>query len=76
MKPRYRALIYNFLAFAVFFIIARFGIVYIINVDGFYIAVVAAIIATLLAPKFAVLKSGEKEAVLMKWIFLKGTREI
>lgn len=76
MKPKYQVLIYNFLSFAILFLIFRFGLSLFLTLDSFYLALIAAISASVLAPKFAVLKTETGDKVLLKWIFIKGFKEL
>ncbi|XLS30383.1 hypothetical protein ACJD0Z_06050 [Flavobacteriaceae bacterium M23B6Z8] len=76
MRPKYKAIFYNFIGFAVFFLIARFSLGYFLPINRIFLAVTSAIIANILAPKFGVIKNEEGEKILMKWIFIKGMREI
>ncbi len=75
MKPNYKVLIYNFLGFAILFIIFRFGLGLLLELDTFYLALIAAILASFLAPKFAVIKKKGRDIIVMKWIFIKGFKE-
>ena len=76
MKPKYQVFIYNFLGFAVLFLIFRFGLSLFLTIDTFYLALIAAIAASVLAPKFTVIKTERKEKILMKWIFIRGFKEL
>ncbi|MGB5437416.1 MAG: hypothetical protein WBM98_16080 [Maribacter sp.] len=76
MKPKTRAVVLNFLGFAILFLVIRFALGYFFEVNRFYLALIAAIAASILAPKFAVVKAEEREKVMMKWIFIKGFREL
>lgn len=76
MKLEYKALLFNFLGFAVLFLIARFGLGQFIVVERLYLAIGAAIVATVLAPKFAVVRDGGKEKLMMKWLFMKSPKEV
>jgi hypothetical protein len=46
------------------------------QIDSFYISLIAAIVASFLAPKFAIVKKGGVDKIVMKWIFLKGFKEL
>jgi len=46
------------------------------NLQGFWIPVTAFVVSTLLAPKFQAVKTNDGEKLFMKWIFIKGIREI
>jgi hypothetical protein len=76
MKLKHKALFYNFIAFAILFLMARFALGYFLPINRIFLAVTAAIIANILAPKFGVIKNEEGEKLLMKWIFIKGMREL
>lgn len=77
MKPKVKAFFYNLISFAVFFLILRFSInFYFPQLNYLVMALAAAFTATLLAPKFGVVKEGASEKILMKWVFLKGIREV
>ena len=76
MKPKYKVLIYNFLGFAILFILFRFGLTIMIQIDSFYMSLIAAISASFLAPKFAVVKTEGVDKIVMKWIFIKGFKEL
>ena len=75
MKLKNKALLLNFTGFAVLFLIARFGLAYFFDIHRLLLAVLSAIIATVLAPKFVVLNS-EGKRLVMKWIFLKGIKNL
>ena len=76
MNPKYKVLIYNFLGFAILFILFRFGLTIMIQIDSFYMSLIAAISASFLAPKFAVVKTEGVDKIVMKWIFIKGFKEL
>ncbi|MFT6995131.1 MAG: hypothetical protein ACJA1P_001872 [Maribacter sp.] len=76
MKVQHKALLFNFFGFAVLFLITRFGIGYFIDMPRLYLAIGAAVFATLLAPKFAVVREIGNEKLMMKWIFMKSSKEV
>lgn len=76
MKPKHKALLFNFIAFVALFLIARLILGYYLPINPIFLAVTSAIIANVLAPKFGVIQTDDGEKVLMKWIFIKGMREI
>ncbi|MFT6796943.1 MAG: hypothetical protein ACJART_002090 [Maribacter sp.] len=76
MKVQHKALLFNFFGFAVLFLITRFGIGYFIDMPRLYLAIGAAVFATLLAPKFAVVREVGNEKLMMKWIFMKSSKEV
>jgi len=76
MRPKIKAILLNFLGFAILFLVARIGFGYVLTIDRLYLVLGAAIIASILAPKFAVVEVEGSSKILMKWIFIKGFREI
>ncbi|SNR68834.1 hypothetical protein SAMN04488009_3208 [Maribacter sedimenticola] len=74
MKLKHKVLILNFVCFAVLFVILRFGIGFVYKEYSFFISLISAIAASLLAPKFALVNKEGKEKMVMKWIFIKGFR--
>ena len=77
MKPKTKALVYNLVGFIGLFLIIRFSLLYLLpQVSHIVLVLAAAVTASILAPKFAVVEINGKEQIKMKWIFLKGFRDI
>ncbi|MBQ4915771.1 hypothetical protein J8L85_15050 [Maribacter sp. MMG018] len=76
MKAKQKALIFNFIGFAVIFLLARFGLAFISDIKPVYISILSAIIAMVVSPKFAVAQIKGKEKLMMKWIFIKEIKEL
>ncbi|MEO4004721.1 MULTISPECIES: hypothetical protein [unclassified Flavobacterium] len=76
MAPKTKAFVYQLTAFAILFILFRYLIGTYTNLQGFWIPVTAFVVATLLAPKFQAVKTNDGERLFMKWIFVKGIKEI
>ncbi|MBP6099004.1 MAG: hypothetical protein KA488_00050, partial [Flavobacterium sp.] len=64
------------LSFALFFIVARFLIASYTGLTGFWIPITAFVVGTILAPQFQAIQTNEGEKLFMKWLFLKGVKEI
>ncbi|OAB27232.1 hypothetical protein SAMN05444395_104127 [Flavobacterium fryxellicola] len=75
-KLQIRAFIYQLGCFAILFISARFAVEQYTNLIGFWIPLTAFVIGTLLSPKFQAVKTKEGEKLYMKWIFMKGIKEV
>jgi hypothetical protein len=75
-KLQIRAFVYQLLCFAVLFILSRILVDKYSNLTGFWIPITAFIVSTLLAPKFQAVKTNDGEKLLMKWLFIKGIKEI
>ena len=76
MTLKTKALFYNFLGFAILFIIIRSVMWFLLSIDGIFLAIIAAILASVLSPKFAVTKTKEGEKLFMKWLFIKGIKKV
>ncbi len=75
-KLQIRAFVYQLLCFAVLFILSRILVDKYSNLTGFWIPITAFIVSTLLAPKFQAVKTNDGEKLFMKWLFIKGIKEI
>lgn len=76
MKPKTKALMLNFIAFMALFLVFRFTLGYIIPVSGLWLSLICAVLASVIAPKFAAVNEGGKEKVLMTSFFSKGHKEV
>jgi hypothetical protein len=76
MNKKTKALLYNFLGFALFFTIVYFLVVRFTHVTGLWIPFISGVAASILTPKFQVVKYMGEEKLLMKWMFIKGVKEI
>ncbi|RZJ54781.1 MAG: hypothetical protein EOO44_03750 [Flavobacterium sp.] len=75
-KLQVRAFLYQLGSFAVLFIAGRFLIAQYTGLTGIWIPMTSFIVATLISPKFQAVKTKDGEKLFMKWIFVKGIREI
>lgn len=76
MSKKVKSFLYNLLCFAVLFILFRFLIAQYTGLSGLMIPITAFVIGTLLAPKFQSVATPNGEKIFMRWIFLKGVREV
>lgn len=76
MTLKTKSIVYNFLGFALLFIIIRFVAATFTNLTGVFLPLTAFVVATLLAPKFQAIQTNEGEKLFMKWLFIKGVKEI
>lgn len=76
MGLKTRAFIYQFLCFAVLFISARFALEAYSGLSGFWLPLTAFVIGTLLSPKFKVFKTNQGEKMFIKWLFIRGIKEV
>ena len=76
MTLKTKAIVYNFIGFAILFIIVRFVAATFTHLSGLWLPVTAFVVATLLAPKFQAVQTNEGEKLFMKWLFIKEVKEI
>jgi hypothetical protein len=76
MSKKTKALFYNLASFAVLFISFRFIIDIYTNLTGFWIPITAFVVSTLLAPKFQAISTPNGEKIFMRWLFIKGVKEV
>ncbi|GGA88355.1 hypothetical protein GCM10008015_31180 [Flavobacterium palustre] len=75
-KLQLRAFLYQLGCFAILFVLFRYLVERYSGLTGYWIPITAFVIATLIGPKFLAVKTKDGEKLFMKWIFLKGIREI
>ncbi|MEO0046719.1 MAG: hypothetical protein RL705_1910 [Bacteroidota bacterium] len=76
MNNKTKALLYNLICFATIFVLVRFLLALYSNLVGLWLPVTAFIVGTILAPKFQAIKTQEGEKIFMKWIFIKGIKQL
>lgn len=76
MSKKTKAFLFNLLGFSFFYIISYALIMTFGSLQGLWIAATSFIISTLLAPKFQAVETNDGMKLFMKWIFVKGLREI
>lgn len=76
MSKKNKALVFNMLGFLVLFMLFRFIVAKYTNFTSWQIPVSAGLVASILAPKFQSIKTAEGEKLFMKWLFVKGVKEI
>ena len=78
MSKKVKAFLYNFVSFAAFFLPSYYLIQHYggLTLTGYFIPITAFVVATILAPKFQAAQTRDGEKLFMKWIFLKGVKEV
>ncbi len=76
MTKKTKAFLYNLICFAILFILFRFLIMKFTNLTGLFIPFTAFVVGTLTAPKFQAVTTPEGEKIFMRWLFIKGVREV
>ncbi|MBA0884217.1 hypothetical protein [Flavobacterium undicola] len=75
-KLQLRAFLYQLGCFAILFVLFRYLVERYSGLTGFWVPFVAFVLGTFLAPKFQAVKTKDGEKLFMKWIFIKGIKEI
>ena len=75
-KLQLKAFIYQITGFAVLFLFFRFLVAQYTGLSGIWIPLTSFVVATILAPKFMAVKTKDGEKLFMKWLFVKGIKEI
>jgi len=76
MSLRTKAFLFQLMCFAALFILFRFLVGKYTNLTGIWIPLTAFVVGTLLSPKFQVVRTKDGDKMFMKWLFVKGIREI
>jgi hypothetical protein len=76
MSLKIKAFLLQLACFAVLFIGFRILIQMYTGLTGIWIPVTAFVLGTLLSPKFQAVRTKDGEKLFMRWLFLRGTREI
>jgi hypothetical protein len=75
-KLQVRAFLYQLGCFAILFISLQFLIDKYTQLTGLWIPMTAFVVGTILAPKFQAVKTKNGEKLFMKWMFVKGIKDI
>ena len=75
-KLQLKAFILQLICFATLFILSRFLIEKYTGLTGYFIPITAFVVSTLVSPKFQAIKTNNGEKLFMKWLFVKGIKEI
>lgn len=76
MKPKTKALIFNFIAFMLIFLVFRLTLGSFLKMNTIWLGLISAVITSVITPKFAVVKKDGKEKILMKNFFSKDLKEL
>ncbi|WP_395063737.1 hypothetical protein [Flavobacterium sp.] len=76
MGKKTKAFVYQLISFAILFIAVRYLVGAFTTLKGLWVPLIAFVVGTVLAPKFQAVRTKDGEKLFMKWIFLKGIREL
>ena len=75
-KLQLKSFVLQLICFIILFTGFRYLVIHYTNLSGFWIPLTAFVVSTLLSPKFQAVKTKDGEKLFMKWLFVKGIREI
>jgi hypothetical protein len=75
-KLQIRAFLFQLGCFAILFTGLRYLIARYTGLTGFFIPLTAFVAGTLLSPKFQAVKTKDGEKLFMRWIFVKGIKQL
>lgn len=75
-KLQVRAFLYQLGCFAILFISIQYLLARFTHLTGLWIPMTAFVVGTILSPKFQAVKTKDGEKLFMKWLFVKGIKEI
>ncbi len=76
MSKKTKAFVYQLISFAVIFFTVRYLVSVYTNLSGYWIPITAFVVGTILAPRFQAITTRDGEKLFMKWLFIKGIKEI
>lgn len=76
MSKKVKAFLYNFLGFVVIYLPTLYVVDFATHLQGIWIPMTGFMVALLVAPKFQAIKTHDGEKIFMKWLFLKGVKEV
>ncbi|WP_395044304.1 hypothetical protein [Flavobacterium sp.] len=76
MSKKTKAFVYQLVSFAVIFFSVRYLTATFTNLTGYWIPITAFVVGTILAPRFQAISTRDGEKLFMKWLFIKGIKEI
>ena len=75
-KLKVRSYIFQIGCFGVLFFLIQYLLTEYTNLDGLWVSSTAFVVGTILSPVFQAVKTKNGERLFMKWIFLKGFKDI
>lgn len=75
-KLQVRSYIFQLACFGVLFFLIQYLLIEYTNLTGIWIPMTAFVVGTILSPKFQAIKTKEGERLFMKWMFMKGIKDI
>lgn len=76
MSKKTKAFFYNLAGFIVFYVPTMLLASYLLQREDYVPSIIGFIVALVLSPKFQYFKTAEGDKIFMKWLFVKGIKEV
>ena len=76
MSKKLKAFVLQLLSFIIFFLGFTYIFKHFLTLPDLYIKLMAFVVGTVFAPKFLATKTKNGEKLYIKWLFIKGMKEI
>ena len=76
MSKKTKAFLLQLICFVILFLLFRYVVAHYTNLTGYWIPITAFVVGTILSPQFQAVATKDGEKLFMKWIFMKGIKEI
>jgi len=76
MNLESKSLLYQFLSFAGLYVLVRYVALPYTGLSGFWLPLTGFVVCTILCPVFKAVRTPQGQKLFVKWLFLKGVREI
>ena len=76
MNKQNKSFVYNLLGFLPIYVITYVLVSQFTDLSGLWIPLTAFMVTLLLSPKFQYVKKMGEEKIYMKWLFIKGVKEV
>lgn len=76
MSKKTKAFLYNLAGFIVFYVPTMMLSSYLLKREDYVPSIIGFVVALVLSPKFQYIKTADGDKIFMKWLFVKGIKEI
>ncbi|TBX67567.1 hypothetical protein EZL74_09870 [Flavobacterium silvisoli] len=76
MSKKIKAFLFNLISFVILFVAFIYVVQEYTSLRGIWVPVTAFVVLTLVGPKFQAVQTKDGEKLFVKWLFIKGVKEI
>ena len=76
MSKKLKAFVFQLISFIIFFVGCTYIFKQFFELQDLYIKLMAFVVGTVFAPKFLATQTKDGEKLYIKWLFIKGMKEI